>query len=296
MEQKRWKRAREELRTCKGNLDKISDDQIFVQHFKSLERIGAYYQAQDICQPLDDVCGIWIWGPRYTGKSHVAETMYPRTEFIQFNVEDEWVVGYTAEHKAIVIHEVDPSAPRKFVSTLKKMTDKWPFLAKVKFSGGMIRPQQVIVTSNYTIQECFPYPDDLEALQRRFKVIYMPDIIDPTLAPQDRKSGRQFVFDKLNLSRQEMERRAGVTLDLPMFNMRTPETVEVDRSGASTVHPGYAYLTPLPLKRSVAIGRLSSTTLENDTPDRVETPVNPTFVIEEEPVPPTQPLPDEFHH
>jgi len=40
----------------------------------------------------------------------------------------------------------------------------------------MIRPKKIIVTSNYTIEECFPNVQDHLPLKRRFKVKHFPGI------------------------------------------------------------------------------------------------------------------------
>ena len=36
----------------------------------------------------------------------------------------------------------------------------------------LIRPTRVVITSNYSIRECYPEPQDYEPLERRFKVIH----------------------------------------------------------------------------------------------------------------------------
>jgi len=38
-----------------------------------------------------------------------------------------------------------------------------------------IRPQKIIVLSNYTIEQCFNRREDYEPLSRRFKVIQFPE-------------------------------------------------------------------------------------------------------------------------
>ena len=56
---------------------------------------------------------------------------------------------------------------------LKKWADRYSFDAEVKGSKLIIRPERIIVTSNYSIEEVFC--DDImmqNAIKRRFEVIY----------------------------------------------------------------------------------------------------------------------------
>lgn len=56
---------------------------------------------------------------------------------------------------------------------LKLWADHYPFPAEIKGSHlGLIRPDQIIVTSNWPIDEMFTEPNVLKPLKRRFKVIH----------------------------------------------------------------------------------------------------------------------------
>jgi len=57
---------------------------------------------------------------------------------------------------------------------MKKWADKYPVTVSIKQSSACIRPKRIIVTSNYTIQECYPDSHDLEAIKRRFNQIHHP--------------------------------------------------------------------------------------------------------------------------
>lgn len=61
-------------------------------------------------------------------------------------------------------------------SFYKKWCDKWSFTAECK--GTVIqrcRPEYIIVTSNYSIQDCFPSEADYEPLKRRFTEVEVRD-------------------------------------------------------------------------------------------------------------------------
>jgi len=47
-----------------------------------------------------------------------------------------------------------------------------------------MRPRKFIVTSNYSIEECFPYAQDTLAILRRFECWYFQTGKQPVLVPQ----------------------------------------------------------------------------------------------------------------
>lgn len=42
----------------------------------------------------------------------------------------------------------------------------------MKGAGRIMRPEHIIVTSNYTIEQCFENQEDVEAFKRRFTIVY----------------------------------------------------------------------------------------------------------------------------
>jgi len=52
----------------------------------------------------------------------------------------------------------------------KQWADKYPFPAEVKGGTIKLRPQRIIVTSNYRIEECWVKHQDYEPIKRRFTV------------------------------------------------------------------------------------------------------------------------------
>lgn len=111
----------------------------------------------------------WWVGPTGTGKSKKVWKDFPGHYAKQLT---KWWCGYNGE-SVVVIEEADPKGCDFVARHMKQWADRYPFPGEIK--GGRlegIRPDKVIVTSNYTIRECFPDPRDYEPLERRFKVVH----------------------------------------------------------------------------------------------------------------------------
>lgn len=187
LEKNRWKRVRQML--AEGNIENI-DDQIYVQHYASLRAI-----MKDNMKPVADreaLCDEWIVGPSGCGKSS-----YVRKNFTKIYPKNlnKWWDGYKQEHHDVaVIDDMDPK--HSMLSTfLKVWTDHYAFIGENKGGACMIRPKKIVVTSQYTIAECFPgEPETIEALTRRFKVIRMGGPLQLG-APTPPLSGRILTFN-----------------------------------------------------------------------------------------------------
>lgn len=109
----------------------------------------------------------WWVGPTGTGKSRWLWDQYP--EHYRKD-QNKWWCGYTGQD-VVAIEEASPETMQMLASRLKIWADRYPFDGEIK--GGKIhgiRPKKVIVLSNYTIEQCFKNPEDVEPLLRRFRV------------------------------------------------------------------------------------------------------------------------------
>ena len=127
----------------------------------------------------------WWYGPTGTGKSKRVWEEYPEHYAKQLN---KWWDGYQDED-VVVIEEWCPRNECT-ASFLKIWADRYPFPAEVK--GGnlkKIRPTKIIVTSNYTIDQCFERAEDRGPIKRRFKQVYFPRTpwMDLLFASQEEK-------------------------------------------------------------------------------------------------------------
>lgn len=118
----------------------------------------------------------WWYGPTGTGKSRRLHDEYP---FHYPKPLNKWWDGYEDE-EVVGLEEVHPGCRGWLGHFLKIWSDRYPFNAEIK--GGTlkgIRPGKLIVTSNYTIEECFPDEQDHKPLKRRFKSTKFDNIWSP---------------------------------------------------------------------------------------------------------------------
>jgi len=152
-----------------GDIESI-EGSAYVQHYRTLQQI-----ASDHCPratDLDDVCGIWYVGPPGCGKSHAARALVPDYYLKPMN---KWWDGFNPRvHECVVLEDLD--LEQVFMGHyLKNWADKWSFAAEKKGSTTQIRPKQIVVTSNYTIEQIWHSDASMvQALRRRFTVTSFP--------------------------------------------------------------------------------------------------------------------------
>ena len=118
----------------------------------------------------------WIWGEPGVGKSRWAASNGEYAEIYKKNC-NKWWDGYNIMKTKIVILEDYPCAPQgnMLVQHMKIWGDRYPFQGECKGSHIMVEPARffLIVTSNYSIDECFINEEDKKAIKRRFKEVQM---------------------------------------------------------------------------------------------------------------------------
>ena len=143
-----------------GKVSEIKEKhpRLFLQYYKTIMSLQAFSS-----KPIDgELEHEWWYGPTGTGKSRDVWKKYPDHYAKQTN---KWWDGYCGE-EVVVIEEWEPKNECT-ASKLKIWADRYPFSGEIK--GGTlqkIRPKKIIVTSNYSIRECFPNPQDYGPLER----------------------------------------------------------------------------------------------------------------------------------
>jgi hypothetical protein len=102
------------------------------------------------------------------GKSYSAREWFPNLFVKNHN---KWWDGYSGQPQ-VLIDDVDHSDAKWIGNFLKIWADKYAFQSETKGGTLTIRPEKLIVTSNYSISELFFADNALfEAISRRFYLI-----------------------------------------------------------------------------------------------------------------------------
>lgn len=124
----------------------------------------------------------WVWGAPGTGKSAWAWSQQGK---IYVKLQNKWWDGFHLDTYTIVLIEDWGSDKGMLAPNLKQWADRYKFIAEVKGGTIWINPGQyrLIITSNYSIEQCFQL-DDARALQRRFTEIQINNPEDIRLLMQ----------------------------------------------------------------------------------------------------------------
>lgn len=145
-----------------GKFQQLPPEQI-----KTYEYIHSKYA--DKPKSLDKLQNVWLCGPANCGKSSTVRRKWP--DYYDKERDNKWWDGYEGE-KVVLIDDVDPRHNKDYnlAGMLKRWADHYPFNGEVK--GGCIknmRPEMIVVTSQYTIEEVFGYDSKaFDAISRRF--------------------------------------------------------------------------------------------------------------------------------
>ena len=112
----------------------------------------------------------WIYGPTGTGKSQFARKDIELWEVYDKAI-NKWFNGYDKQKRIIIDDFPSMEYGNCLAQHIKRWADRYPFTAEIKGAHSAISPNdyELVVTSNYRIEECFKEPEDVAAIKRRFK-------------------------------------------------------------------------------------------------------------------------------
>lgn len=149
-----------------GKKQEIQAD-ILIPYYSSLSRM------EDELLPtppdLEKLDNEWIYGATGIGKSRSWRARYPSGYYLK-SLDEKWN-NYRGE-KIVVIEDID-IYNRALGGPLKRWADHYAFPADKKYGYLVIRPEKIIVTSNYSIREIWPDAQTYEPLERRFKITHL---------------------------------------------------------------------------------------------------------------------------
>jgi len=168
MEQDRWRELSDKAKL--GKLDEIDamDPKQYIKHYRIFKEIAKDHMQKPVAN--DHLAGIWLHGPSGVGKSRIARDVYP--EYYE-KLCNKWWDGYQME-ETVIIDDVDKNHAC-LGHQFKLWADHYAFIAETKGGAIRIRPERVIVTSQYSIDQIWEDEETRDALHRRFHSTYMLD-------------------------------------------------------------------------------------------------------------------------
>lgn len=165
-ERERWDLVRRLAE--RGEFENIPSD-IFIRYFGALQRIRAFYISQNPPGDLESLPNYWLKGQTGTGKSRsVRDACRARGIRLYLKEASKWWDGYDAE-SVVLIEEFGPQHRDLLAAHLKIWADHYQFRCEFKGGSVVIRPKQIIITSNWDMGTIFHLEGELQPLLRRFK-------------------------------------------------------------------------------------------------------------------------------
>jgi hypothetical protein len=115
----------------------------------------------------------WIWGAPGLGKSRWAAVQNPTPLIYKKNANKWWDGFDPLTHVQVAIEDWSPSYDC-LCGHLKIWADRYPFVGEVKGSSFLMEPGKwsLVITSNYSIEDCFN-STDCPAIMRRFSEVHI---------------------------------------------------------------------------------------------------------------------------
>ena len=169
-DKRRWLRVT--ALAARGDFKQIRKESpaLLIRNYRALHEYHRDFGTRP--QSNDVFCGVWIKGRVNMGKTYLVE-QFAADEDCFFKSQTHWWDHYSNQ-PYVVIDEMAPANAKKLTVDLKLWTGKLPFTAETKGGSKVIRPEAIVVTSNWSINEIWSDETDRAALHKRFIEIEMP--------------------------------------------------------------------------------------------------------------------------
>ena len=226
----------------KGDIEKISPRKR-VRNYNTWVNVASRYPPN--MPALNKLDNLWIMGPTGCGKSRWVHQMYPNC---YRKLSTKWWQGYNphnAEHKIVVLDDLHPDTWQD-LPLLKQWADHYPFPAEIKGGSMIIRPERIIVTSNFHPRQCFRREEDLEPILRRFQVVDVADLPPPPPQMTDEERAAALLMEDVeeaqfnppaNIVEGEQEGRPGLD-DFAEDDLPVQEVLEIQLQEGQGPVPG----------------------------------------------------------
>lgn len=149
-----------------GRFDDIPE-QILTRYYHAFKRMEQ--DNPTIPAPLTTKDNHWIVAPTGYGKSTYAREMFP--DYFD-KAPNKWFIGYKGQ-ETILCDDFGPEQCQYLKWYIKRWADLFAFPMETKGGGKNIRPKHIVITSQYTIDECFDDIRTADAIKGRFKVLQL---------------------------------------------------------------------------------------------------------------------------
>lgn len=151
----RWELAKE------GRFEELPPE-----FFNAYERIHKRFRSDP--ESTVELTHEWWYGATGTGKSRKAREENPGA-YIK-DPQERWWDGYE-DQEVVIIDDFDKYQIKQG-GDMKRWLDHYPFQAPVKGGYKLIRPQKIIVTSNYHPDEIWEDSQTQDPIKRRIKITH----------------------------------------------------------------------------------------------------------------------------
>lgn len=149
-----------------GAFDDI-EPELYIKYFHQIHSIHKARMTYTV-EKLAGPCGYWFYGKSGAGKTGYVLQHKPHA-FMK--TKNKWWDKYRDED-TVLIDDVD-NGDTHLGPYLKQWAHEYPFNAEIKHKDPiLIRPKYCVVTSQYFIQQIWTDAETIDALTRRFTIVY----------------------------------------------------------------------------------------------------------------------------